>query len=73
MQPTKITNGANDRPTNETIAQTGEALPDDAGSAVDISDDEVARIRNKLTGGSAHDRLMEQVNEEIDLPQKGSA
>jgi hypothetical protein len=73
LQPTKITDGANDRSKTETIAQTGEGLPDDAGSAVDISDDEVERIRDKLTGGSAHDRVMAQVNEEIDLPQKGSA
>lgn len=73
MSTTKITNGANDRPKNETIAQSGGGIPDDSGSVVDITDEEVERTRDKLTGGDAHERLSKQVQEEIELPLKGSA
>jgi hypothetical protein len=74
MTSSKITTGLNDRPKNETIAQTGSGIPDDASRPVDISDEEVERVRRKLTeGGDAHAKLMQEVEEEIDLPQKGSA
>lgn len=45
----KISNGSNDRPVNETIAQTGGGLPDDSSKPVDISDAEGDRVRSKLT------------------------
>ena len=31
----KITNGLNDRPRDETVAQSGEGLPDDSGKPID--------------------------------------
>ena len=50
MNAKKISNGANDRPRDSTIAQTGEGLPDDSGKIIDVSDEEVERVRLKLTG-----------------------
>ena len=41
----KITDGANDRPKNETIAQSGAGAPDDVGTPVEVSDEEVERVR----------------------------
>jgi len=74
MNSTKITNGLNDRPKDTTIAQTGEGIPDDSGSPIEISDEEVEAVRQKLVGGEhAHEKLMEEVEEDIELPQKGSA
>ena len=74
MTETKITTGANDRPKNETIAQTGSGIPDDTGTPLDISDEEVERVRRKLSGDTgAREKLLAEVEEEIDLPQKGSA
>jgi hypothetical protein len=73
MTTSKITNGANDRPKDDTIAQTGDGIPDDSGAPIDVSDEEVERTRNKLRGGTSHEDLMNEVEEEIDLPTKGSA
>ena len=69
----KITDGANDRPKNETIAQSGAGAPDDVGAPVEVSDEEVERVRQKLLGEKAQDSLKKEVNEATDLPQKGSA
>ncbi|MCO6048952.1 hypothetical protein NGM99_04005 [Mesorhizobium sp. RP14(2022)] len=44
----KITTGLNDRPRNETIAQTGGGIPDDTSQPVEVSDEEVERVRRKL-------------------------
>lgn len=44
----KITTGLNDRPRNESIAQTAPGLPDDTGHAVEVSDEEIERTRAKL-------------------------
>ena len=46
----KITTGANDRPVDESIAQSSGGLPDDSGRAINPSDAEVARVRNALSG-----------------------
>ncbi len=79
MTNTKQTDGLNDRPKGETIAQTGAGLPDDTSSAPDISDEEAAKIEDKIrsmgTKGSqqAQDDLQSEVQQDIDLPLKGSA
>ena len=41
----KITTGANDRPKDETIAQTGPGLPDDRSSVIEVDHDGVATPR----------------------------
>ncbi|HEV7253280.1 MAG TPA: hypothetical protein VGN97_09275 [Mesorhizobium sp.] len=46
----KITTGPNDRPRNETIAQTGAGIPDDTSRPVEVDEAEVARVRAKLLG-----------------------
>lgn len=46
----KITTGPNDRPRNETIAQTGAGVPDDTSRPVEVDEAEVARVRAKLLG-----------------------
>ena len=48
----KITTGANDRPRNETIAQTGAGVPDDTGRPIEVDEAEIARVRAKLMGES---------------------
>jgi len=72
MTNSKITTGNNDRPKNETIAQTGGGIPDDSSAPVDVDDTEVERVRQKLEG-NARDKLMQDVKDDIELPQKGSA
>lgn len=67
MTNTKITTGS-----NETIAQTGDGIPDDSSAPVEVDDGEVERVRQKLEG-NAREKLMDEVREEIELPQKGSA
>jgi hypothetical protein len=52
MSRSKITTGANDRPKDETIAQTGAGIPDDSSLPIEISDEEVERARQKLTEGT---------------------
>jgi hypothetical protein len=47
-QRPKITTGANDRPLNKTIGQSGEGLPDDSGMPVEADEAQLARIREKL-------------------------
>ncbi|MER9232670.1 hypothetical protein NKI56_11285 [Mesorhizobium sp. M0622] len=49
----KITTGANDRPRNETIGQSGEGLPDDSSKPLEVDEGLVARLRNKLQGRQA--------------------
>lgn len=49
-QKAKITTGTNDRPRNETIGQTGEGLPDDSSTSLEVDEAAVARLRNKLQG-----------------------
>jgi len=47
----KITTGANDRPRDETISQTGEGLPDDTSRPVDVDDATVERVRRQFQSG----------------------
>jgi hypothetical protein len=44
----KISTGANDRPRNESIAQTAGGLADESRDAMAIDDAEVERVRAKL-------------------------
>jgi hypothetical protein len=48
----KITTGANDRPRDETISQTGAGLPDDTSRPVDVDDATVERVRQQLLAGT---------------------
>jgi hypothetical protein len=79
MTSTKLTQGLNDRPKGETIAQTGAGLPDDTSRAPDINDEEAARIEQKIramgTKGAEQNRqaLESEVQQDIELPLKGSA
>jgi hypothetical protein len=49
-QEPKITTGANGRPRNETIAQTGGGLPDDTSGPPEIDEAWAARVKDKLLG-----------------------
>lgn len=48
----KITTGTNDRPKSETIAQTGEGLPDDSSQPVEATDDQIERAKRSLNDTS---------------------
>jgi hypothetical protein len=50
MEPKKSTTGANDRPKDASIGQTAEGVPDDSGRPVEVDEDEVAKVREKLLG-----------------------
>ena len=70
----KITTGINDRPKDSTVAQTGQGLPDESGKdSIHASDEEVERVRKKLLGENAHDELVKEVDQDVELPLKGSA
>ncbi|RWP65277.1 hypothetical protein [Mesorhizobium sp.] len=49
-QKAKITTGTNDRPRNETIGQSGEGLPDDSSTPLEVDEAAVARGREQLQG-----------------------
>lgn len=44
----KLTTGANDRPKQETIAQTAPGLPDDSSTPVQVNEETVEKVRAKL-------------------------
>lgn len=46
----KITTGPNDRPSDETISQTGGGLPDDSARSPQTTESEVERTRKALEG-----------------------
>ncbi|HZY67067.1 MAG TPA: hypothetical protein VFE52_00680 [Devosia sp.] len=48
MTDPKISTGPNDRPKDETIAQTGAGLPDDSGHPVEVDEQEAARIEENI-------------------------
>lgn len=76
MTKTKLTEGLNDRAKNETIAQTGAGLPDDTSRPPELDEEEAQQIEQKIRqmgAGSAESRLKSEVQDEIDLPLKGSA
>ncbi|GJE34836.1 hypothetical protein [Methylobacterium oxalidis] len=40
--------GPNSRPRDDTIAQTGEGIPDDSGKLVQVDENEAKRIEEKI-------------------------
>jgi hypothetical protein len=68
---TKITTGANDRPKDETIAQSGEGLPDDLADPVEVDESAVERARQNLEESPRKERKR-KVEEEIESSQKGA-
>jgi hypothetical protein len=79
MTKAKLTQGPNDRPKDATIAQTGSGAPDDTGKPLEIDDDEAARIEQNIRDfgepdpGEAERKLKREVQQDIELPLKGSA
>ena len=79
MTKAKLTQGANDRPKDATIAQTGAGVPYDTGKPLEIDDDEAARIEQNIRDfgepdpGEAERKLKREVQQDIELPLKGSA
>lgn len=67
----KITTGSNDRPKDETIAQTGTGLPDDTSRQVEATDEQVRRARESLDE-TPRQKLKREVEEELDFSQKGA-
>lgn len=67
----KITTGPNDRPKDETIAQTGPGLPDNTSQPVEATDEQIERAKESLRE-NPRQRLKREVEEEIDLTQKGA-
>ncbi len=45
---TKITDGLNDRPRNDTIGQSGPGIPDDSSEPVSVDDAAIERARDSL-------------------------
>lgn len=68
-----ITGGMNDRPRQDTIAQSGAGIPDDSSRPIETDDATIGRVREDLSVGSARERLKEEVQEEIEKPQRGTA
>lgn len=68
----KITTGMNDRPRNDTIAQTGAGIPDDSGGTVGLDDAE-ADSSGREASDAPREQLEREVKEEIEKPQRGSA
>ncbi|MGQ2908802.1 MAG: hypothetical protein ACT6QU_12710 [Aliihoeflea sp.] len=66
----KIMTGTNDRPKDETIAQTGEGLPDESANIIEVDEDGVAQVRAKLaeTATSKPDdfRTSPEIPDEVD-------
>jgi hypothetical protein len=67
---TKITTGPNDRP-KDAIAQTGPGLPDDTSQPVEATDEQIRRAKESLRE-SPRQKLKREVEEEVDLSQKGA-
>ncbi|MBX5023891.1 hypothetical protein [Rhizobium lentis] len=66
-----ISTGTNDRPRNETIAESGPGIPDDGGRLVEVPDAEARRLKaSQLRDGL--DEFKEKLEEETDLPQRGA-
>jgi hypothetical protein len=68
----KITDGVNDRSRDDTIAQTGNGIPDDSGNAVEASDEEIARVRSKL-GADAPKDAKDGLEKQLERPKHGTA
>ncbi|MBX5135604.1 hypothetical protein CO660_17010 [Rhizobium sp. L9] len=67
----KISTGTNDRPRNETIAESGPGIPDDSGQTVEVPDGEARRMKASLLRDRL-DELKEKLDEETELPQRGA-
>ncbi|MBX5229349.1 hypothetical protein HJC06_23515 [Rhizobium sp. NLR9b] len=67
----KISTGTNDRPRNETIAESGPGIPDDSGRMVEVPDAEARRMKASLLRDRL-DKLKEKLDEETELPQRGA-
>ncbi len=55
MTPSKITEGANDRPRDASIGQSAGGLPDDTGRPIEVDEAEAARMAAALGGGDGED------------------
>jgi hypothetical protein len=78
MTSSKITQGLNDRPKDAPIGQTAAGLPDDDTSMPpEIDEEEAARIEQRIRAmgskGSPESQTKDEVQQDIDLPLKGSA
>ncbi|WP_368517283.1 hypothetical protein [Rhizobium sp.] len=69
---TKITDGANDRPKDETIAQSGGGLPDGSGAPIEASDEEIGRLRAKL-GANERQSEKEDLERQPERPKHRTA
>ncbi|HEX5933695.1 MAG TPA: hypothetical protein VFY63_05985 [Pseudorhizobium sp.] len=68
---TKHTDGLNDRAKDATIAQSGPGVPDDTGSPIEVTDEQIARVRSKLMKGDfKHDK--ENLGTQSERPKPGS-
>ncbi|MBB4482787.1 hypothetical protein [Rhizobium etli] len=68
---TKVTDGINQRPKDETIAQTGSGVPDGSGAPIDASDEEITGIRNKI--GAVEREEKEDLERQLARPKHGTA
>ena len=67
----KISTAMNDRPRDETIAESGPGIPDDSGRMVEVTDEEAQRIKSSLSRDRLDD-LKDELDEQTDLPQRGA-
>lgn len=68
----KITDGLNDRPKDITIGQSGPGLPDDSSQPIEVTDEEVERVRAKLENDTRA-KVKKEIDEQVEQPQRGSA
>jgi len=69
---TKITHGANARPKNDTIAQSGGGMPDDSSALIETSDEEIACVREKLGANDPREKK-EGLEKQRERSKSGSA
>lgn len=74
----KMTDGANDRSREAPIGQTAGGLPDDSSRLPQPSEAEEEAVRRAVSPGrqpgdkTPHDRLMEEVDEQVAASERGS-
>lgn len=44
----KISTGPNDKPRNDTIAESGPGVPDDSGRVIELDDEQIKRAKDSL-------------------------
>lgn len=69
---TRITEGANDRPKDETIAQSRRGMPDDSSAPIKASDEEIARVRSAL-GADGRQAEKKDLEKQLERPKHGTA